>query len=346
MQELKNYKHFCIVDTVYTLFLYLIYADLNQIRETFFVFGKYIPNNVAKKFINSYKLKPIIGRYRGYKQLMAKLLDKIVQNYLSVVKIPPINKDADIYCIDNMSFASVIIRNRKYMLIEDSPRIFHNYVISQMKNKDDLYRETYSYKINKFLMGKIVFSPFGNNDQCKAILMTQKDNTDYIQGKKLLLMNIESQWASLTIQHKSFVCDVFGLDINKLRELREKQIILFTQPMYVDIEGFTIQDQVDIYSQIISKYPINEIVIKCHPRDEIDYASYFPQCLVLSQKIPSQLLSLNNISFTKAITINSSAVYDICDDCQVDWYGSGVHDKILKAWGDAEPPKNANICHL
>ncbi len=51
------------------------------------------------------------------------------------------------------------------------------------------------------------------------------------------------------------------------------------------------------------------VVIKPHPRDDIDYAAYYPQCVVIRGKFPIEVLNLiDGIHFAKAVSIITSAL--------------------------------------
>ena len=51
------------------------------------------------------------------------------------------------------------------------------------------------------------------------------------------------------------------------------------------------------------------VVIKPHPRDDIDYAAHYPQCIVIRGKFPIEVLNLiEGVHFAKAVSIITSAL--------------------------------------
>ena len=74
----------------------------------------------------------------------------------------------------------------------------------------------------------------------------------------------------------------------------------------------TEQQKIEAYKKIIHDYGKGyNIVIKVHPRDKTNYEAIFPGCLIISKLFPAELFNVLNISFTRGVTIFSSAIYNI-----------------------------------
>ena len=60
----------------------------------------------------------------------------------------------------------------------------------------------------------------------------------------------------------------------------------------------------------IEKYGSNgRIMIKAHPRDDMDYGRLFPEATVIEKNMPMEVMNFDEtICFEKAITVTSSAV--------------------------------------
>ena len=89
---------------------------------------------------------------------------------------------------------------------------------------------------------------------------------------------------------------------------------MITQPLYKDCFVPSIAIQVAIYSDIIERAlsEYKKIYIKAHPRDDYDYGSTFVNVSIIDRKIPTEVLNFENkILFDKAITINSTAIYQM-----------------------------------
>lgn len=117
-------------------------------------------------------------------------------------------------------------------------------------------------------------------------------------------------------------------DINVLREVFAKDIspidpqnsvLLLTQPICVDDTTISNSEQMGLYRQLVADNT-NEneaLVIKPHPRDEIDYSVVFPNAVVLNKNLPAEMLVYYNISnIKKIIGFNSTALKTvIANEC-------------------------------
>ena len=140
--------------------------------------------------------------------------------------------------------------------------------------------------------------------------------------------------------------NIFGITRDDITLLEEKPIIFFSQPLIVD-EIFVDEEYVELLKHIFSHYETSKIIIKVHPRDTFDYKKYFPELEVFSKPVNIQLLSLLNLAFEKAITIFSSAVFDLPDNIEVDWFGPDIHPNIKKYMGEnCTPPRPYNQMYL
>ena len=93
-----------------------------------------------------------------------------------------------------------------------------------------------------------------------------------------------------------------------------KTLLILTQPIFKDNFVPTLETQKQIYLDIINenKDKYEEIYVKPHPRDDYPYEQIDSSICVIDKKIPTEVFNfMNKILFTKAITINSTAIYNM-----------------------------------
>lgn len=158
---------------------------------------------------------------------------------------------------------------------------------------------------------------------------------------KVEIINLKELWNKKAEEEKKEILDIFGFDENLINKIKNKKNILFTQPLSED--GFISEEEkMKLYKKIVSNYLQKDLVIKIHPREKTDYKKYFPEIEILNQSFPAELFDLLDIKFEKAITIFSTAALGFSKDSEVDFYGTRVHPKLLKLWGDSEKIMRAN----
>jgi len=64
--------------------------------------------------------------------------------------------------------------------------------------------------------------------------------------------------------------------------------------------GFSETEEKELYESIIRKYSnFEDVVIKLHPRDLLDYKKYFPNVSVFDSKAPMQLVNVFDGGFER-----------------------------------------------
>lgn len=96
----------------------------------------------------------------------------------------------------------------------------------------------------------------------------------------------------------------------------EKNVLILTQPLFVDGLVSSEQEQIRIYQQIARDYVKKEelLVIKPHPRDMTTYQEAFSEAIILEKNMPIEVLNYcSNINFDRAITLSSTSIVGL--DC-------------------------------
>ena len=64
------------------------------------------------------------------------------------------------------------------------------------------------------------------------------------------------------------------------------------------------------------------------------YKQYFPEATVLDKPLPFELLTIMGIKFKKAITLFSSAAFNLPAQTELAWYGTSVHPVLEEKLGE------------
>lgn len=116
---------------------------------------------------------------------------------------------------------------------------------------------------------------------------------------------------SLNSQQKQIMLDVFMPDAKEIARKLEgcHECILFLTEAYPDVTSI----REDVAREIIGKYcQSSQVVIKPHPRDNVDYEKLFPECVVVHGKFPVEILNfMEGIHFKRAISVITSVMGSI-----------------------------------
>ena len=325
MNKRQTYNNLCVVDTEYALFLYLVATPFSEIKKTFYILGPDISDDIRANISDALIVRcPKFIRNRFFLLLYYR--------FFFLFRIPNCKY---IFCQDHLPFSSIVIKNKIYTLIEDSPDFFTNYYQSQRKINDDIFSKSVKGKIFALLFGDVIINPCGKSNRCVQFLLSQ-DNTSISRNKNIV--NISQVWSDSSTEKRDYILSLFGLTINDVSNLQKRKIILFTQPLF-EFKGISKEHQISIYRKIISNYHENDMIIKTHPRDDITYEDYFPQCSVFRKSVPSQLLDAIGVRYEKAVTIFSSAAAISSYKIEVDWYGTEVDPLLYAIRGHIVAPK-------
>ena len=160
-------------------------------------------------------------------------------------------------------------------------------------------------KLLQFIYGpNIVKGDYGLTDQAKEVVLTELASIPECLKSKAKIVNVQDLWKKSDA--KDYITSLFGITDDDLLMLAEKKVIILTQPYNIQIGD---DNLIEIYRKIIDKYNSEEVVIKTHPRDNLDYEKAFPGVKVYSKKVPAELFALLGIHFDDVYTINSTSIY-------------------------------------
>lgn len=310
------------VDTLYSLFLALLLCDE---EETFFFIGKTIDKNIK----NNLKNKMYLNNSNK---------NRVITSYKVLIMIK-IKKIEELYIQDHIMYGQLFLNIFKgpIYLLEDGLRNYNTKILDAENKRIEMnILNNYKAKLKyPFRLKKKFYKEMGLSDRVNKIFLTGLDRVPGVIQEKTTIVNIEKLWEDLPGQRKERIKEIFNIDVKKFKiiEQEDKNIILFTQPLSED--GILDEhEKIEIYSNIIKNYDIAKLVIKMHPREKTDYRKYFKDVVVMDEKIPMELLSIMGIEFKKYVTIFSTAALTKNKNIEVDWYGTKIHPKLLKWFGD------------
>jgi hypothetical protein len=326
----ERFSRACVVDTVYTLMLYLFYSNEDELAHTFYFFGNGIVKSIRDKFQNHYYFNSAkrINKHWAGRFLSLKIIGFFRWPFLRKCRI---------FGHDHLPYSPYIIGRRDYTYIEDGPRVLSVYFHEKLYHDQcTFWLKTQGLKKRgiHFFIGPLFRRPVANNAQCKALVLTVDDDVPWIAGKTKQFVSLDEVWHGMPEQKKRSITDIYDISEADVAILSKKTHIILTQPFSID--GFiSEQEQIKIYGDIIEQYELTCLVVKPHPRDRVDYTKYFPGIYVFDKIVPMQLLTLLGIRFKKAITIFSSSFGSFPYTLEKEWVGSAVHPALYERYPNA-----------
>lgn len=327
--------HVCIAPTLYPLLQYILLMDDDIVfHHTYYFLNELIPQKAREQLPNTYL------NYFGkkFKEQLRRRWMKLKLRFFKYIDYPFL-KTAEIFAND-IPYGSLCIGNRPYNLQPDAPNCltlnsqYHSAEYIRMQKKAD----SFWGHLQRFVLGDIFVHYFGYNSQCKAIYMTEENTSPVLEGKKVYVQSLPSMWNKASEKKKLFIMGLFNITSNDITFLNSRPNLFFSQPIMKDC-GLTETEYIDVLNKIFQNYPKNSIIIKTHPRDSFDYAQHFPDTIVFTKPISSQLLNLIGVTPQKIITINSTAIEGFPETITCDYYGTHVHSKLEKFFDKEFKPK-------
>ena len=316
-------RRVCMVEALYPLMFYLLISSAEEIQSTYFVLDERIDPNICNRLPNVCNEKRgALYKHRYCLLLYGKLLQYTKYSFL---------RKSNVFGLD---FKWYLLQGLRINYIEDCPNVFNLWETSPMYGNyiKNLQRPKWKQKIEKLIFGSFYRHPVATSDGIKAIYTTAACQKSYLEGKKQFVFDLKNEWEESSDEKKKLILSIFDISDNDLEELKTKKVMLLTQAFYDD-KMVTVEEQIEIYRKILDNYNHDDVIIKAHPRDRLDYRKCFPDVMYFDKVVPLQFLSIIGVKFSHVATVSSSSALSFGDDVQIDWYGGGVHPGILKAEG-------------
>lgn len=195
----------------------------------------------------------------------------------------------------------IIASSIKYNLIEDG--------LDYFKVFDKFIDIDLSFRRRLLSLFNLNILHYGQSKYCKSIEVNDI-NGIRIPKKKVKEVPRNEMIKRLTEEEKKKIYDIFMPDI-KINSSNKERILLLTEPLFKDGRISSEEEQIKLYSDIISKYTNKEdqLYIKPHPRDMTDYSKLKNEFTLIDQQFPVEILNFNKeVHFSKAITITSASI--------------------------------------
>lgn len=332
-------RRVCVAGSLYCFTFYLLLSTEDEINRTVFIFDKNINKSIQDKIPYKYYLD--YNTWYGKNRYIRSIYTCLIKRF----KYPELYNN-NIYGLD---FNWDLLRGFVLKYIEDAPFVFDIWETGPMYQDYLNSKKTNWFKrfFRKIYFGPYYLSPVGTSKKVTDIYTTNKVSKPYLENKNIHLLDWKTLWDNSTESKRKLILFIFDISNEDLLKLKNKNIILLTQA-FSDDKMVTEDEQIEIYNKIISNYNAEDVVIKPHPRDRIDYKKEFPHILYFDKTVPMQLLAVLGVKFDRVVTVTSSSALSFGIDVQIDWYGGEVHPGILKGEGvrtleDAK--KNYNRVH-
>lgn len=294
------------------LVIYLL-LNIKYLEESIFFLVDDFKVNLEKKYVLKEEGNRYISRYKNYKLLKKYTFDK---------------EEKEFWIQDHLKYSPFFLGNfKKLFLLEDG-----------MENYTDFYQKAskkikYSLK-NKLLGGtfKIEKYKYGTSEKIRKIYLTGLDKVPEEIENKVEIINLKKIWNNLKKEEKEKLLDIFLLKNENIKVLKNKKIILVTQPISED-SSLLEEEKINIYKKIIEKYDENEILIKPHPRETTDYKKYFTNIDILEKNIPMEMISFLIDNLEEVITLFSTAVFEFKNISKINFLGTEFDEKLSKYFG-------------
>lgn len=327
-------NNICLCISPYALLLYMLVTEEEMMMNgTLYVLGKGVSRAVCERLsgiyidtINGNSIKDKAKRFVSKLQMRGfwRRHGIDVQNH-------------DIFAQDH-AVLSILLRDVNYKLLSDGPKYFS----INMQEDSTEYRKLLAKrnslegKLARFFYGNVAVCPFGDNEQCKEIYLTEEDHSPVLKNKILHVNSFQELWNNSSEKKRAFINSVFDISLEDVSFMNRKSVIFFSQPLVAD-GIMSDSDYRSLLKGIFSRYDHDKLLIKTHPRDKYDYKSLFPDVEVYEKSVNAQLLMLNGLNVERVATIFSSSVDSFPESVEVDWFAN-AHPVTKLYCGSTQKP--------
>ena len=327
---------------MYSLLQYFLLSTEEEIKHTYYFWGEAISDSVSRYFERqSVDIFRLMDTAWKEKKISSPYMEEYFYHEFFPTKWPFLLRDDITYFgHDHLPCSPYVLREHSFELLEDGMLNYHKYPFSA---KDD-YVSLFKNREGKYGPLNILQVDYaGQEEQCRVIHLTGISKTDYITPGKVRYCSLEKMWNTADEGKKDLINTIYAFQKDQFNYLDKKRILL-TQPLSED-SLMSEKEKMRLFSRITDYIGRDNLVIKKHPRDVSNYECCNVESININ--IPLQLLSLNGIRFSEAITISSTAVFDFNYPILVTYLGAQISPLLLKKFPNASLDKvqfsNSNI---
>lgn len=316
MQDNQKFnKRIFITGASRPLLLYLLMFGYH--KKDVFIVNPAIPPKIRRK-MNAIFF-PICTTKKMLRNNVLKLRFKIFLKTLF--------KRTEIYGNDHLPHSFPFYENKNTYLLEDGIGNYQLHKFPLQKDKKNITK--YEKFKKRFLYGDYNQSMrFGRGYDVNKIYLTNMAKIPEGIESKVEILDIKRLWDEKSENEKKQILDIYSIDKKSFAMIDENTIIFLTQP-YSENKILTIDEEINLYREILTKYDSYDIVIKPHPREEKDYSQYLSEYSVINGDFPIEFFILLDVKFKKIVTIGSAGALNF-DENKIEFLGMGIHPKLAK----------------
>ncbi|WP_337941969.1 glycosyltransferase family 52 [Parabacteroides sp.] len=316
---LKKYKAIVYLPNLYAILQFLLLNE-NKWEDILFLTHPGIDKKVSERISDSYCL------YTGR-----------IDKYITLIKLFILsvwNRGTSVYLGADLFYTNSFLRffHKNIIYLEDGVA---SYQCIYKKEKQILKKRS-SFFMN--LIWGPLYPWFGLAEQVSTIYLTAIFPVPDLIKKKVKVISLKDLWVRKTIEKQQEIMYIFLLDNVNLNLFSQYDTLLITQP-FSEISNekeITEIEKIEIYRRLISNYDEATIIIKPHPSEKTDYQKYFSKAYIFNEPCPLELLVLLNCQIKRAITIYSTAIFNMGKDVEKIITGYSISPKLAKqaeVWG-------------
>lgn len=321
-------KNICIVDTLYSLFLYLIISKND--KETLYFLGDNIPISVSEKLKNKIYLREL----KSKKKLPFKYFDIRNRNKKLIALIKNYKK---VYLQDHINYSQFFLNNfqGEKILLEDGLGNYDTEFLEEERKKVKKWNMIKKIKKKYIYFEEKYYPIWGTSDKIDQILLTNLCTIPELIKEKVRTINLEKSWQELPKINKEEIIRIFDFDLNELFELNKlKNSILLLTQCYSEDNFFSENDKINLYKMIMKNEKSEVLIIKPHPREITNYNKVFEtdykKIIVLDKDFPAEIIMLLGIKVDKIITIDSSVIFNFKNKYKTQIYGTKYFKEYIE----------------
>lgn len=254
-------------------------------------------------------------------------------------------KDIYVYCDSDAIGYYLNYHHIPYHAVEDG--------LDCLRHSDAAHEDNEGHFEIKALLARynLIFIQNGYSKYCLDMEINDDSFINYEFEKYKVVPRKPMEQALDSIQKRKML-EVFLPDADEITSKLKgcEECMLFLTEAYPDIASV----REEVARRIIDEYCMGmKVVIKPHPRDNVDYEKLFPECVTITGKFPMEVLNfIEDIHFNKAISIISSAMASIGFVDEKINIGPHIWDKyelgeshalMSRAWDELHPGGGAYV---
>ena len=228
----------------------------------------------------------------------------IIERFLKL----DISRYSEVYMFHDGTALGKYMQDKRipYHLIEDGLNQFQN-ILNTPSRTFLPPKNKIKYHIKRWF--RLGYMPCGQNRYCKSLEVNDAKNL-MVHHPNLIEAPKDKLYQSISGEQKDLVARIFLKDDILVNPI-EKTALVFTIPLFRDQYVHTMQDQLQIFEDIIKEQQADgfHVYLKPHPRDLADYQYLSSDITLLDRDVPVEAYQFySQFHFNRAVAIHSSSI--------------------------------------